>query len=137
MLCLKSDFTVEQNAGIFKSRICTGLVLWQRHSRERHPLTRCYTAEGPSPPQPHPKFPRSAEALSFGRSQRDITTQLREKAELVSCRRHCFKDRTRIQTAVWICLPSESWREIPKAPGFQVLKSPKLNTRSSERHSQS
>lgn len=41
----KSDFVIEQNTDIFKSRICTGLVLQQRHSVERQPLTRCYTAE--------------------------------------------------------------------------------------------
>lgn len=134
--CLfKSDFTVEKNTGIFKSRICSGLVLWQRHSRERHPLTRCYAAEGRRcPPQPHQNFPRSAEALSFGSTQKEIAAQLREKTEFVSCRRHSFTDCTRIQSAVWFASHLRAGGRYPRSLG---LKPPKLNTRSYECHSQS
>lgn len=41
----KSDFTIKQNTDIFKSRLCRGLVLQQRHSALwEAALTRCYTA---------------------------------------------------------------------------------------------
>lgn len=69
------------------------------------------------PPQPHQNFPWCVEALSFGSSQREIAAQLREKVEFVSCRRHCFTDCTRMQTAVWFASHLRAGGKYPRSLG--------------------